>query len=560
MRKPQSEALVPVPTVLQRRILMACLVAAAAFLVFSNSLGNGFLWDDEQFLLKNAYLSSWRFLPRLFTENVVAGAGLQSNLYRPLQLLTHFLDLLLWGLNPFGHHLTNVLLHAGSSAAVFLWLSRLAPALAALAVSLLYCLHPLQCFAVAYVSGRGDTLAILFGCLALLFYERRLWASLLCAALALLSKESAAILPALLWLHVRAAGLPRGWRREVPFWALSAAYILVRLTALNFLDTLNFYGTENILTLHPSYRLFTYLTTLPEGLRLWLWPSDLHHERSWPVYASFWLRPVWASALGVIAWGAASAWLWRRDRPAAAGPFLWFVTATLPTSNLIFLINALFYDHWFLLPGLGLALAFARAFAIAWKAGVSELGAAALAAALAFLAVGHNRVWRDALSLNGHILRFEPDNAKAHNNLAMALVDEGRLEEAVRHYRKAIEMSDQYPQTHHNLGRAYEALGRLNDAEAEYRRALRLDPRFHHSYIALGWLELRRGQKEFARTAFEGAIEVYPYDARAYLGLALVEVESRRRERAAQVLERGVAATGDPALLDFLGKVRSAKK
>jgi tetratricopeptide (TPR) repeat protein len=518
-----------------------------AFAVFSNTIDGSFVWDDEQFIERNVYLTSWTHVPALLTQNMVAGAGITSNLYRPFQALTHFMDVRLWGLRPQGHHLTNVLLHAFATGVFFWWLSGLVPLGTAGAVTALFACHPLQSEAVAYISGRGDTLAILFCCLALALSGSRLFLATFCAALAVLSKESLAMFPIFLLLHEHAAGRKFDWRRHAPFWLLSGLYVALRLSVLNFHNTLNFYGQSNVLTEHPLWRLQTYLTTLPKGLLLWLWPSDLHHERSWEVYASAFDARVALSALAAVAWAGAILWSWRR-RPVLAAGLAMFVAATLPTSNLVVIINALFYDHWFLLPGVGLALAVCQ---IPW---LREGRALALAVAfgLAFIAAWQarvmNRVWHDPVALYSHILRYEPRDAKIHNNLAMALSDEGKMAEAIEHYRAAIALSDEYPQTHHNLGRAFEQQGRFEDAEAEYRRAIAMSPTFYQSHVALGGLLLRKGNSSEAASSFQSAIAVYPYAAEPYLFLAQMRVSSGDIAGARSIIEKGLEAVDDPRM------------
>ena len=536
--------------------LAAALLAALVLLVFAECLSFSFVWDEEHFIMRNAYLTSWKYLPHLLLENVDAGAGVRSNPYRPLEMLTHFLDVRLWGYQAWAHHLTTVLIHAATTVVIFRWLCRFAPWSAALLAALAYGLHPLQSVAVPYIPGRVDDLAILWMCLGLLAFERSAAVSLLCAVLALLSKESMALFPVFLWLHQQAAGRPVSWKRLWPFGAVALVYVALRLTVLNFHNTLNFYGHDNIFTQHPSYRVWTYLTTLPEGLRLWLWPHDIHHERAWAVYASLAIPRVWLSLLGVVAWLGVAAWQWRRRRVVAVG-MLWFLIATLPTSNLIVLINALFYDHWFLLPGLGLAMAVSQVPAL-HRLSARQTWCAALAVSVGLGAITwrSNRAWRDPVSLNTHLRRFEPHNPKILHNLAMALADQGKLEESIRLYQQAIAESDVYPHTHHNLARAYEQLGRLDDAAGEYRKALAIDRAFHHSALALGQLELSRGRDEAAEPMFRSALASFPYSTEAYLGLAHLKLKQGDRAGAITELERGLRVVDDARLREALKELQ----
>ncbi len=541
---PSRPSVPPTPPSRSSLWIASVVVALAVLAVFLNCLHNSFLWDDEQFVVKNSFLTSARFLPNLLTENIVAGAGLVSNLYRPLQSFTHFMDVRWWGARAWGHHLTNVLLHVAAAVAVFRVMATLVPVWPAVCATLLFALHPLQSEAVAYVSGRGDTLAILWLCLGLLAFRRSLWLSLLCALLGMASKESLALVPLFVLLYEYARGVTPSWKRHLPLWLLSGAYVAARLTVLNFRNTLNFYDGPNVLTEHPLWRVFTYLTTIPKGIWLWWWPLDLHHERSWMVCANVQMVQVWGGAV-LVACLIGVAWWCRRRRPLVTVGIAWFFVATLPTSNLLVLINALFYDHWFILPGFGLAIITAQMLAIgwrdrrAWMRGTVRLVTLIQIVTVAVLAWRYNGVWHDPLSLYTHILRWEPQSAKTHNNVGMVYADAGRLTEAMREYRQAIAISDEYPQTHHNLGNAYLQIGDEAHAEEEFRRAVAMQPAFHHAWMQLGVLAFKRRQWQEAAAAFASAMRAYPYAAEAYVGLAQASLGQGRLDEALRTLETG---------------------
>ena len=554
---------------------VSALLLLGVGLLFANCLSGSFVWDDEQFVLKNKFLTSPQFLPNLLTQNMVAGAGIKSNFYRPLQSLTHFLDLQIWGVQPFGHHLTNLLLHAAGTVALFHLVLQLFPLWPAAMATALFAFHPLQAEEVAYVSGRGDLLAILFLCLGLLAFRRHRWFSLLCAVFAMASKESMALFPLFLFLYHQAAtseassegppSKPVPWKQYVPFVLLSGAYVIARLTVLNFNNTLNFYSQPNVLTEHFPFRVWTYLTTVPKGFLLWLWPMDLHHERSWSVYTSAAFPQVWLSLALVLELIGAAVWFWRRNRPISVG-LAWFFAATIPTSNLIVLINALFYDHWFILPGIGLTIVVGALLSWLWKRAAAGIPRRAVAAAgftaLAFLAlatVHYNRVWHSPVELYTHILSWEPRSAKICSNLGMAYADEGKLEQAITYYQRAVALDDEYPQTHHNLANAYLVLGNEEKAMEELKRAVELSPQFHHSWIQMGMIQLKRNHLEEAAASFERAIQAYPYEANAYLGLAQVRLAQGNRESSISTLEKGLQVLpNDPKLQLAAAGLRSS--
>ncbi len=211
----------------------------------------------------------------------------------------------------------------------------------------------------------------------------------------------------------------------------------------------------------------------------------------------------------------------------------------------------------FILPGLGLALIVSQ-----WPPLRSpvDLRAVALCMLLATTLAWKTRamtlIWQDPISLNSHILRYEPHNAKIHNNLASALAGTGRIQSAIRHYQRAIEIDDVYPHTHHNLGKAYRELGQIEKAAQEYSRALSFDPDFHSSLVELGWLEIQAGKADLAETYFRRALKTYPYASRAYLGLAQIRFNRGRKKEAEAILLEGLERVDSPALREALLKVR----
>ncbi len=550
------------PNDLRRQRLWAILLALIVVAVYARTLLGQFVWDDEWFVVGNIHVRAWRYVPRLFLESVTSGAGEPSNFYRPLQSLTHAIDIQLWTDSPRGHHFTNVLLQAAAAVAVFLWLAELAPLEGALAGAALWALHPLQVEAVAYISGRGDILGVLFLCLALRFSGTRPFLTFCGVALALLSKESVVTFPALLWLHDRALGRPFSWKRYVPTAALSGVYVVLRLTVLNFKNTADFSTGPNILSHHLLYRLFTYLTTLPEGLRIWLWPNDLHHERQWFAYIHFTEPRVLAGTLFVVAWLGASALLWNLQRRIAVG-LLWFVVATFPTSNLVVVINALFFDHWFLLPGLGLALMISQVPFFAGPTRVLTLTTVALLCGSAALFEQQLiDVWHDSITFNAKLLEYSPRNTRVIHNLAAALADRsepGDLAQSIALYRQAISIGDEAG-FHNNLALALEKSGDLAGAEREHRRAVEMDPNLAKAWMTLGLFESDHGRFAEARKAFDHALSLIPKSAELYLSLAQLSLNENDSAGAIAQLVRGLGVVDDPRLHEALTTIQNAHR
>lgn len=538
------------------RALFSCAefwFAILVLAVYANCVPGSFVWEDEQLVVKNIFLTHWKFLPDLLTKNAVAGAGMPSNFYRPFPALIHFVDIHAWGYRAWAHHLTNVLLVLGMSFAVLkLFRSLFSPRIA-VAFAALFCVHPLLSEIVAYVSGRNDVLALLFLCVGLLSYSKRPWLAALCHILAMTSKESLFLFPVFLFIYLKMRREKIVWLRLLPFVLISAGYFALRLTVLNFGNTLNFHQNSNVFTEHFIYRFYTYLTTLPKALALWVAPYDLHHERSWKIFTDPGSFQVWGSAMFLAAI-AAALWRVRKKYPKAAWGGLWFLVATFPTSNLLVPINAIFYDHWFILPGLGLVIMLAD-FAQPLE-GVQGLGRilgrilfGVILVMLSVLTILHNSRWATNEKLYRHILYWEPGSAKINSNYAMALDDSGKPEAAIEYYRKAIAISDEFPQTHHNMGMSYLELSKFREALAEYDQAIRMDPNFYQSWFQKGLVLAYLGRFPEAREALEKALAIYPYEERIYVNLAAIRLEMREPDAARRVLEKGRQALPGSALI-----------
>ncbi len=160
-----------------------CLLVAAVLVVYAPSLNAQFLWDDLALVRNNLLIRSPRFCAEVFRHTLFDG---NSNFYRPTQTLTFLADYWFWALNPFGYHLTSILIHAANAGLLFLVLRRTLPVLLghpgdvrraepmAILVALLWAVHPVHSAAVAYVSGSADSLAMMCCLSAWLLCERAL--------------------------------------------------------------------------------------------------------------------------------------------------------------------------------------------------------------------------------------------------------------------------------------------------------------------------------------------------------------------------------------------------
>ena len=134
-------------------------IALIIIIVFSGSLKNGFVWDDKYLILNNPYVKSWSYIPHIFGTQLYSGSGVESNFYRPFQLLSFSIDYFIWGANPYGFHLTSLGLHILNSIPVYLILLAINPSLSiAFLVALFFALSPTISGITYYISARSDLL------------------------------------------------------------------------------------------------------------------------------------------------------------------------------------------------------------------------------------------------------------------------------------------------------------------------------------------------------------------------------------------------------------------
>src|SRR3989338_4613385 len=183
------------------------LISLIITITFSGSLKNDFAWDDSYLITGNDYIKSWSYVPKVFSTQLYEGSGMHSNFYRPLQLLSFMADYSLWKLNPFGYHLTSLLLHIFNSILVYLLAAIVCSSLTpAFITSLLFGIAPCISGITYYIPARSDLLMACFMLLSILLFTKYrekkkifLYAvSVIFFIFALLSKEMAVILPILL--------------------------------------------------------------------------------------------------------------------------------------------------------------------------------------------------------------------------------------------------------------------------------------------------------------------------------------------------------------------------
>lgn len=507
----------------RRQWLPLILIGLVVFLSYSNAYQNQFVYDDEFLLQKNSFLHSWEMIPKIFQSSSTAGAGGVDSFYRPMQTMAYLLVYqIAGGLTPPGFHFLNIFLHGLNAILIFLIGQKLGfNRYFTLISTLIWAVHPIHTEAVTYMSATADPLHTLF-CLAGVFVllpdftPAKIFLASICFVLALLSKESAIVFPALAVITYYYYGPRRSqWKAysfSWPLWLLALSYLIIRKTIFNFDDSFNFYKTSNIYTESIFVRWNTFLATIPSYLELLIWPQGLHMDRQFSVFIGMAHIPVLLGLLLLLLLGISLVVEYKlpevnRWRPLTWG-FLWLMVAYSPHTGIALPVNSFFLEHWMYLPTtilfLGLGQMLARTLVDRPKLRVGfSLSAYGIIILLGVSTYHQNEIWQNPVSFYENILKYNEKSPRAHNNLAMALSDAQRLEEAKKHYLKAIELVDVYPQTRHNLARLLMSLGQIDEAILNFKRAIEINPNFYQSYLELAKLLEQRGQTAEARSYFE---------------------------------------------------------
>lgn len=497
----------PANSGLWRSAALSALIVILGVVVYSRSLGNSFLWDDEVLVLNNPLIRSIRFIPDILTTPLWAGGG---SYYRPLAVLSYLGDYSLWGLHPFGFHLTNLIIHLAASVLLFFFLSRPFGSKAAFWASALYCVHPVHVENVASVACRCNLLeaSLLAGMVAFQSAPRSALAGGLCGffyALGLLSKESALVFPLLAFLYGRCYFSKEENRKALWVYSLlaflAAAYVLARWHWLPFQTA----HPLSVIAEQPVFwRAWTFFKSLILYSGLLIFPLRLHTERHFAA-ASFSDPWPWAG-LALTLFSLGYSLTVRKKDPDYFFGLSWFLIGLGPTSNLVPLAMTM-AEHWLYIPSIGL-------FWILAKLLQRFLPYFALAAVL-ILFMGRSYVrsldWKDGITLYTKDLRYSKNSFLLRNNLGVVYFREERVEEAEREFRAAYAINPRYGTTINNLGAILERKGDLAGAEKAYREGIAQSD-YDLAYANLGKLLLKTGRTSEAREILAEARKRHPYN------------------------------------------------
>ncbi len=586
--------------------LPGLLLVLAVILVYQPVWHGGFIWDDDEYIIKNKLLTApdglWRIWFSLDSPSQ----------YFPLTYTVFRFEYALWGLNANGYHWVNILLHAGNALLIWWLLRRLAVPGAWFAAAI-WALHPVQVETVAWITELKNILMCFFYVLTLHAWitfagenSKRRWISyataLVLFALALSAKTTACTLPAalllILWWQKRPVSRARVVQ-VIPFLMLGLGMGLVTMWWERF----------HIGTHGQQFAMGPIDRVLVASRAIWFYAGKLF----WPVNLTFsyprWninpanpLAYLWL--LAIIGVGVA---VWRARRFAGRGAetaIVFFVVTLSPTLGFIMLYTFLYSfvaDHYQYVACLGL-IALAAAGIIsglnllkqqpAWLRPVVCGGLVGLLSILTWRQCGMyaniETLWRTTIARNpgswlahfdlagalvekGQLaegitqyqetLNINPNYAPAHLGVGIALSRAGYVENSISHFQQALQINPDYEDVHINLGNALLQTGNLDGAIVQYREVAKLNPRRAEAHNNLGTALAIKGSNDEATTEFREATRLDPRNAEAWNNLGSILLNQGKADEAIVPFQSALKVRPDyPQALNNLAWVLSTAR
>jgi len=553
----------------------------------------------------------------------------ESGYWQPLTWLSHMLDIEIYGLDSGGHHITNLIIHLANTLLLFWVLFRMTGSVYRSAfVAALFAVHPLNVDSVAWIAERKNLLSTFFWMLSLLSYKRytenpkpdQYMLTLILFALGLMVKPMLVTLPFVFllldfWPLKR---LKLGQRQEfglelpqtratekqrtdvsklfiekIPFFALSLVSVWLSISSTQHIN--NMVAADTVpMTLRISNALVSYVSYIGKMI----WPFELAVYYPYPESIPLW-RVAGAGVLLTAATGL-FVFLINRRSYLAVGWF-WYLGTLVPVIGIVQggLWPAM-ADRWAYIPLIGLFVIIAWGasdIAARWRHGKTLLTFVAVSAICCFILITRTQLWHwensitlfqhtlavtqkntvahnnlgNALLENGNVktaikhftavLALKPKDAKAHNNLGNALVEMERVDEAIVHYLESIELAPYVARTHNNLAVALYKQERVAESIRHLQKALGLKPDYADAYNNLGAAYRKIGQGENAARCYLKAIQLRSDFAEAYNNLGILLWHQGKLKTALSYFNKALAAKpGYKKAQENLKKVKASQE
>ncbi|RII25031.1 MAG: hypothetical protein CXR31_15385 [Geobacter sp.] len=482
------------PNPLCRLGLIILLVVA----VYGNTLNHGFVWDDTDIIVHNTLLDNLGNIPQFFlSEDKVSAA---TGYYRPLTYISFALDRAIWGLNPLGFTITNLVLHILVALLFYAVIAALfTKERLAFVAAMIFAVHPLAGETVNFhAGGRNTLLCASFALLSLLLYTKGKYVlAIVCFTCAIFSKEFALLLPLVFLFHdYRLQQKKVRFSAYSPYFITIICYLALRSFAVqqaNFLETIRF---SKQLWLTP-YLVVRYLLNM-------IYPFQLK-----VMYDESTTISICILCLLVVILLAGSVFMYRRDKELSFSAY-WFLLFLLPVVNIIPLVsNSLIADRYAYFSLMGFALGMATLICKADRR-VATAVTIILCTGYALADVRQNNVWKDDETLFTRMANDAPEMFIGYRNLGLYYYNRGDMAHAERYLAIACSKPDIPPLFLTGAASIFVEANMLDKAEELLLNSLKQDSANPEPYVLLKMIYEQKGNKQLADSYLSKAREVIP--------------------------------------------------
>ena len=537
------------------KVTICIFVMVATFCIYSQVQDHEFInYDDYQYIKDNWNIKSG------FSSESISWAFTTFYAYNwfPITWLSHIFDYQLYGLNPKGHHLTNLLFHIANALLLFMVLLRMTGKLWRCAfIAAMFAFHPLNVESVAWAAERKNVLSTLFWLLTMWAYIRYAEKStikkyglvLLFFALGLMSKPMLVTLPFVLLLldywplgrlkleqggpdnevpaksryHVKSEFL-KLMLEKIPLFALTTGACILTFIAQQEGALIN----ANKLSL--STRLTNAVVSYLEYLKKMIWPNDLavfypHPESTLAAWK-------WVVCFVVLVTITAISIKFIKKVPYFAVGWFWYLGTLIPVIGIVQVGGQAMADRYTYIPLIGIFII------VAWgvpeliskwnhKEKVLSVSVGIIILILLITTWGQVSHWKNSITIFKHALKVANENSYnsylINYHLGNAFWNKRKTGEAISHYKMAIKINPDYAPTYNNLGIILGAEGKTEEEISHYKMAIKINPDVAEAHSNLANVLQKRGKNSEAISHYKMAIKIKPDYAPAYnnLGNAL---------------------------------------
>ncbi|MFZ3056775.1 MAG: tetratricopeptide repeat protein [Smithella sp.] len=538
----------------------------AGIIAYSNSFDCSFHFDDANFFEKidmigSAGISDWL---KLFPS-------------RPIGTLTFALNYHFHGLDVWGYHLVNLIIHLTNALLIWwlTWLTLSSPVMKTSEISrhktmlafltgMLFVTHPLATQSVTYIAQRFASLATLFYLLSLiLFIQGKLWqgnrnipkllfgGSLVSAVLGMLTKEIVFTLPFAIVLYDYCFLKTVPWKLERKDHSVILSFSMLIIFILLFFMLSSVRNPFNTVPPDQGYSysismkeyFLTQFRVILTYIRLFILPVNQNLDYDYQISTGFFQLKTFLSfsiLLGILAAGVL---LFKKYRLISFGIFWFFLTMSVESSIIPISQNVIF-EHRTYLPGFGFFLALTGAFFYFFRERYIRIAVIILliiASINTVLTYQRNEIWKSEYTLWSDCIKKSPDKARTNNNFGLILFGEGKTREAIDHYNKALSITPDYVPPYYNRGNAYAELGQYQLAFEDYNQAIRLQPDYAEAYYNRGAAYSKFGQHQLAIEDFNKAIALNPNYTKAHNNRGITYGKLGQYQRAIEDFNKAIS-------------------